>query len=224
MKKVLIAGVFLLGVVMSMSAGTTPLLAEAYQEGQKTIPADENDTLTVVEITFSVDSTCYIQFTAGGLGYCAKLWLELDGDRLPPPEVQVTSNDRGGAVAFNVVYSYLLDPKEYTVSLRLSNYFNHGVATRCEQAYLQTLIFLPDAGGAVMETPIGDTEPLPNTPSVLSSGPYVNVTGASELVDSSGRIIENAISEDKVYISDLPTGTYFARNEERTIVKIVKVD
>lgn len=59
---------------------------------------------------------------------------------------------------------------------------------------------------------------------IVSSGPYVNVAGATELVDASGRIIEDAISEDKVFISNLPTGTYFARNEDRTIVKIVKVE
>jgi hypothetical protein len=43
-------------------------------------------------------------------------------------------------------------------------------------------------------------------------------------VDASGRVIENAIEDDKVFISSLPQGTYFARNGERTIVKIVKVE
>lgn len=69
-----------------------------------------------------------------------------------------------------------------------------------------------------------DAEPGVSTPSLISSGPYVNVTGATELVDASGRVIENAIENDKVFISNLPTGTYFARNGERTIVKIVKVE
>lgn len=59
---------------------------------------------------------------------------------------------------------------------------------------------------------------------IVSSGPYVNAPGASELVDASGRVIPNAITEDKVYLSNLPQGTYFARNGERTIVKIVKVE
>ena len=58
---------------------------------------------------------------------------------------------------------------------------------------------------------------------IVSAAPYVSVSGATELVDATGRVIENAITDDKVYLSNLPTGTYFARNEERTIVKIVKV-
>ena len=37
-------------------------------------------------------------------------------------------------------------------------------------------------------------------------------------------MIENAIEEDKVFISTLPTGTYFARDGDRTVVKIVKVE
>jgi len=37
-------------------------------------------------------------------------------------------------------------------------------------------------------------------------------------------VIEGAIENDKVFISNLPTGTYFARSEERTVVKIVKVE
>jgi len=71
---------------------------------------------------------------------------------------------------------------------------------------------------------MSDAEPSGNTPSLISSGPYVNVSGATELVDATGRVIENAIEDDKVYISNLPTGTYFARNGEQTIVKIVKVN
>lgn len=69
-----------------------------------------------------------------------------------------------------------------------------------------------------------DAQPVVSTPSLISQGPYVNVTGATELVDASGRVIENAISDEKVFISNLPTGTYFARDGERTIVKIVKVE
>ena len=59
---------------------------------------------------------------------------------------------------------------------------------------------------------------------IVSAAPYVNAPGATELVDASGRVIPNAITEDKVYLSNLPQGTYFARNEDRTIVKIVKVE
>ncbi|MBN2379171.1 T9SS type A sorting domain-containing protein, partial [candidate division WOR-3 bacterium] len=61
-------------------------------------------------------------------------------------------------------------------------------------------------------------------PSIVSRGPYVAAPGATRLVDSAGRVIENAIEEDKIYLSELPPGTYFARDGERTITKVVKVE
>lgn len=99
-----------------------------------------------------------------------------------------------------------------------------GYGANCQKAYLQALIFLPDTATAIAEQPTSDAEPRGNTPSLISSGPYVNIAGATELVDASGRVIENAIEDDKVYLSNLPTGTYFARNADRTVVKIVKVE
>ena len=219
MKKVLFAGVMLLGLAVSASA--VPLLVEAYQEGTITIPAGESDELTVVEVSFSVDSACYAQFATGEIAQTARIWLELDGDSLPP---RALCGDYYYLESLSIVYTYLLEPGEHTISLRLSNYRNSDRATSCRNAYLQALIFLPDtATGAVAEQPMSDAEPAGATPSLISSGPYVNVAGATELVDATGRIIENAISDDKVFISNLPTGTYFARDEDRTVVKIVKV-
>ena len=222
MKKVLLSAMLLL-----MSAGVlgaAPVLFEAFQEGTITIPTDESDTLTVAEVSFSVDSACYAQFATGGLAKNAQLGLVLDGESLPPV-ARVTVNSRGFVMPFTLIYTYLLDPGEHTTFLQLINYWNASSSTVCSDAYLQALIFLPDtATNAVAEPPVGDAEPSVNTPSLISKGPYVNVQGASELVDATGRVIEDAISEDKVFISNLPTGTYFARNGERTIVKIVKVD
>jgi hypothetical protein len=76
----------------------------------------------------------------------------------------------------------------------------------------------------IEETDSPSEFPVQRWTTIVSSGPYVNVQGASELVDATGRVIEDAIEDDKVFISNLPTGTYFARDEERTIVKIVKVE
>ncbi|MBA7644444.1 hypothetical protein ES703_52188 [subsurface metagenome] len=76
----------------------------------------------------------------------------------------------------------------------------------------------------IEETDSPSEIPTQRWTTIVSSGPYVNVAGASELVDATGRVIENAIEDNKVFISNLPTGTYFARNGERTIVKIVKVE
>ncbi len=44
------------------------------------------------------------------------------------------------------------------------------------------------------------------------------------MVDATGRVIEGAITDDRVSINALPQGTYFARDRERTVVKIVKVE
>jgi len=218
MKKVLLAA---LGLLVSVGvAGAAPVLFEAYQEGTITIPGDKIDTVTVVELSFSVDTSCYVLFTAGGVAKRAKTFLCLDGNNLFPKSLlaEVTGS------SFHIVYSYPLSSGPHNVRFKLTNLVAGGSAD-CSDAYLQALIFLPDtATGAVAEPPVGDAEPRGNTPSLISKGPYVNVAGATELVDATGRVIENAIEEGKVFISNLPQGTYFARNGERTIVKIVKVE
>jgi len=76
----------------------------------------------------------------------------------------------------------------------------------------------------IEETDSPSEIPVQRWTTIVSSGPYVNVAGATELVDATGRVIENAIEDNKVFISNLPTGTYFARNGDRTVVKIVKVE
>ena len=224
MKKLLPVPVFwvlaALVLLAASSLSAAPVLVEAYNEKLITIPGDKIDTVTVVELSFSVDTSCYVQFTAGGLTkYLTKMLLELDGNYLfPAATVQ-------GNVALSalIVYTYLITPGEHTVRFKGTSI--GGTFAYFYDAYLQALIFLPDTStNAVAEEPEGGGQPTGNTPSLISKGPYVNVTGATELVDATGRVIENAITEDnKVFISNLPTGTYFARNGERTVVKIVKV-
>ncbi len=223
MKKVLPVPVFwVLAALVPLAASSlvaAPILVEAYQEGTITIPEDKIDTVTAVELSFSVDTTCYVLFTAGALVAPAKMFLQLDGSNLYPISM-AHGNPAGGS---HITYTYLLTSGAHTIHLKATNTMG-GVRVVCYNAYLQALIFLPDTATAIAEQPTSDAEPLPNTPSLVSKGPFVHVAGASELVDATGRVIENAIEEDKVYISNLPTGTYFARDEDRTIVKIVKVD
>ncbi|MEA3310839.1 MAG: hypothetical protein U9Q76_01335 [candidate division WOR-3 bacterium] len=210
-------GIILL-LLLTASLSAAPVLFEAYQEGTITIPGDKIDTVTVVELSFSVDTSCYVLFTAGGLSKRAKLFLYLDGSKLFP----TTALAEVASSSFHTIYTYLLGPEDHNVHLKLTN-LEFGASADCYDAYLQALIFLPDAGSAVAEPP-GDNHQPQVMRSVVSKGPFVHVAGASELVDASGRVIEDAIHDDKVFISNLPQGTYFARNGDRTVVKIVKVE
>ena len=224
MKKVLLTVIMML--VTASVAGTTPLLLEAYQEGQIYIPEDGSDTAIAAEVSFSIDSTCYVQLTAGANVMLARLWVESDGDSLPPgmfdAGVSATPFIFGSV---GITYTYLLEPGEHTISLQAANYLNVYDPTICRNAYLQALIFLPDtATNAVAEQPLETRGLSPLSASIVSQGPYVSVAGATELVDASGRVMPNAIADSKVFISNLPTGTYFARNGDRTVVKIVKVE
>ncbi len=217
MKKILFTMVFL-GLTLSINA--TPLLVEKYQIGSISFPSDEFKTLTVLELSFSIDTACLVQFSTGGFASLAKLWLDLDGDSLPPA-LLVRAGGADGPMP--ITYSYLLTKGNHIVSLMLANYSAPGNYTLCKSAYLQALIFLPDSASAVAEQPaIEPGKPL--TSAVISRGPYVSAPGASMVVDAAGRVMENVLSQDKVYISDLPAGTYYAKDKERTVVKIVKVD
>ena len=209
-----------LALLVAASLSAAPVLVEAYNEKLITIPEDKVDTVTVVELSFSVDTSCYVLFTGGVVSRVAKIFLQADNTNLFP-KASVSEYNASG---IHINYTYPLTPGNHNVHLKLTN-IKAGSQADCHNAYLQALIFLPDtATGAVAEQPMSDAEPSGNTPSLISSGPYVNVSGATELVDATGRVIENAIEDDKVYISNLPTGTYFARNGEQTIVKIVKVN
>jgi hypothetical protein len=202
-------GIILL-LLLAASLSAAPVLVEAYQEGMITIPSDKKDTVTVVELSFSVDTSCYVLFTAGGLVWAAKAFLQLDGTDLFPASIGRGVTTR----SVHIAYTYPLSPGEHIVHLRMTKLETTLRAT-CYNAYLQALIFLPDtATGAVAERPMSDAEPGVTTPSLISKGPFVHAPGATELVDASGRVIENAIENDRVFISNLPQGTYFARNGE----------
>jgi len=128
-------------------------------------------------------------------------------------------------ISFHLAYTYLLGTGNHTISLEMTNERGSYRAT-CYNAYLQALIFLPDIPSAVAEPP-GEPEPRGLSPlpaSIISKGPCVNVQGATELMDASGRVIEGAIEDNKVFIANLPPGTYFAHSGDRTVVKIVKVE
>jgi hypothetical protein len=213
-------------LLTATAASAAPLLVESYQEGQISFPTDDHDTVKVTEVSFSVDSSCYIQFAAGGRGQYLKIWLVLDGEVLPPEIFMELSKHAQQLPITPIIYTYLVEPGKHTVYLELTGYGGSGVFTICNDVYLQALIFLPDETGAIAKRPAGDVDADATgaMTSVISAGPYVTVTGATELVDATGRVIEHAIEEDRVSINNLSQGTYFARKEGKTLVKIVKVD
>lgn len=215
----------MIGLLVSVCvAGAAPVLFEAYQEGTIYIPVGESGEFTVVEVSVSLDTACYVQFATGGMAARGTVCLDLDGDTLPPIATFATSSLDGRFIP--ITYTYLLESGEHTIALLFgaTSFDTQYNPATCKNGYLQALIFLPDTATAIAEQPISDAQPTGNTPSLISQGPFVHAPGATELVDATGRVVPNAITEDKVYLSNLPQGTYFARNGDRTVVKIVKVD
>jgi hypothetical protein len=206
--------VFALLAVASLYAA--PVLVEAYNE--ETTMSSPGDTAVVIELSFSVDTSCYTLFTAGGVAMQAKMFLALDGENLFPTSIV------RGAVTYSthIAYTYPLGLGSHTVRFMMTD--NAGSTTAvCLNAYLQALIFLPDEPDAVAEQPPGDN-PQPQARSVVSQGPWVSAPGATELVDAMGRTINNAITDNRVQISALPAGTYFARSGGKTVVKVVVIE
>jgi len=206
-------------ILLAASISAAPVLVEAYQEGTITIPADKIDTVTVVELSFSVDTSCYVLFTTGGIANPARTFLQLDTVNLFPTAIGWGSRIQ----SVHITYTYPLTPGNHNIYFKMTNAEMALYAT-CHNAYLQALIFLPDEPSAVAEQPPETRGLSPLSTSIVSKGPFVHAPSATELVDASGRVIENAIVAGHVQISTLPTGTYFARDGERTVVKIVKVN
>lgn len=210
-------------LALGASLGATTVLYETNQQGKIEIPAGEFlfDT-TVVEIDFSVNQDCFAEFIAGGFARSAEYWLTLDGDTFTAPAYFGIISSNAWAEPIVINRAGFVSVGDHTISFHFESVDRSSGTILCEGIFLQALIFLPDSGGAVAEQPA--VEPGVQTASVISQGPYVCAPGASELVDSSGRIIENAIQDGRVQIYSLPPGTYFAKSEERTVVKIVKVE
>ena len=100
-------GIVFLLLLAAASLSATPVLVEAYQEGTITIPGDKMDTVTVVELAFSVDTACYVQFTAGGLAqFLTMMLLEFDANYLLP--VAIVQGNR--SLSDLIVYTYLITP------------------------------------------------------------------------------------------------------------------
>lgn len=220
----------LIGLAAGIFADTTasPLLIETYQNEyvEFHLPA-RGKTATVAQLSFSVDTNCCVQFTAGGRLRQTLIFLKLDGERLYP---EAMTTHPFYTYPYSIVYNCALKPGEHTLSLQAMDWFLLDTSDSvgiCDKSYLQALLLLPDKVSPpqeIDESVNAEVQPSGALPTLISNSAYVRVPGASQLVDASGRIVETSIAEGMVHISTLGPGTYFARSGERTVVKIVKVD
>lgn len=195
--------------------GGQSILLEAYQDAV-IAPGAENIDTTILKLEFSLDTTCQILVASGGAQKRGIGYLLLDGDTV---RNSIRYNVDANMMPLDQVFIHLTNEGEHTILLKFRTLNELG---QCQYGRLQALIFLPDSASGVLELPPVLPPFLPSA--VISRGPYVSAPGASAVVDASGRVMENVLSEGRVSISNLPAGTYFAKDEERTVVKIVKVD
>jgi len=204
---------------IALGAHATQVLLETHQEGVLTIPEKQSQSFDVVSLGFSTDTACCVQFSIGGHAQFARIWLVLDGSDLPPTLDPCSWKDFWG-----FTYSYLVAAGEHSVVLKFENSRNINDPSTCQDYYLQALIFLPDEPSAVAERPDqphGDE--AVTTRSVLATGAWVSAPGATELWDASGRKVSDVPQDGRISLQELADGTYFARNAEQTILKVVRV-
>jgi len=187
-----------------------PRVVEAFQEGNFT-PSFEPQ--PVVNLDFSLDTACVVQFMVGGIitgggAGIARAWVKLDGDSLPPSTQQ--------AYIASFLFGYTpptpLPEGGHTLTLMASG----GEDSDCESAYLQALIFEPDEPSAVVELPVNDT-PESRAERVYRVGDLIEVkTLDAAVYDASGRLVERPMG----CFAPESSGVYYLTGEER-IRKIV---
>jgi len=167
----------------------------------------------VLELEFTTDQPSIVSITYGcfearqGTNY-ALYWLTYNGDSL------------GMSTSWNSLgtNTYMTELESGTYTWELMGKF--GYTGFVINPRLQVLVLYEDAP-SVTEAPPQST-PTEN-PSILSCGPSVTVPGFCEVVDIAGRKVHCEIIEDRIMVSSLSSGTYFARGSEGRITKIVKL-
>ena len=211
-------------ISLPLLANASQVLVEAWQTVDLVIPKGQRCDTAIVELSFTVDTGCFVLFTTGAMARMGNFWVKLDGNKLRP-KIPCTGKEMSPVP---ISYASKLESGHHKVTLWFECYYSDLVPIdpSCTYAYLQALLFLPDStvtkgieeendqNGGFRENPVV---------SLVTKGPYVQVPGCIDLVDDSGRIIENAVIGDKVMISNLSRGTYYARGTGGTTVKVVKV-
>jgi hypothetical protein len=231
MKKTII----LLAIVASSLFSNEMFLVEDYVSGD--VEFDPGPDVTVATVSFTVDREAMISISIGGpLRYdytqgssnihpaiygCS--WISMNGIK---QDYSVGSPEVNGSFVFT------LEPGSYQFELKINamndNIFYYKPPDYTETAFtihnprIQALVILSDtAGGAVAESPPEYEDPHPR--SLVASGPSVSIPGCLKLSDIAGRTVDCEINDDRIMISSLPKGTYFAQTSDQRTIKIVKM-
>ena len=231
--------IILLVLIASMAFANEMFLVEDYTEEDITLEVSDADPITMASISFTLDREAFVTVTTGGiikhrlttgasgeqaseLYNCS--WVTMNGTKL---QISVGSPNMNGS------YIFALDPGNYEFELqvltihdiRMSPYVPPDYDTRestIRHPRIQALVILSDtATNHASEKPPERGDPVQT--GLITSGPSVNVPGCQEIVDISGRRVDCEIAGDRVMLSTLPRGTYFAQTSNKRTIKIVKM-
>ncbi len=190
------------------------VLVEDYTEGTKPMPFTQDSVLA--QVVFTLDTNAMVLVTTGGISKnpCAS-WLRQNSDSISISTLQFMAGQYWSHARSQVLN---LNKGSYTIGFHMRN---TDAENYMQNAILQVLIFLPDKQEAVMETP---TNPGEVPKSIISTGSPVTIDGVIAIFDATGRKVENCISIDRLDVSSLNAGQYFATSEggHTTRVTVIK--
>ena len=232
--------IILLALIASIVFANEMFLVEDYTEEDITFEVSDADPITMASISFTLDREAFVTVTTGGiikhmLAYyvvqgndiselynCS--WVTMNGTKL---QISVGSPNMNGS------YVFALDPGNYEFELQVLTFFDTRMSPLVPPDYdtkestvrhprIQALIILSDtAENNIAEKPPERDDPI--QPSLITSGPSVNVPGCVEVRDITGRTVNCEISGDRVMLSTLSRGTYFIERNDGHSVKLVKM-
>jgi hypothetical protein len=183
-------------------------MVEDYTEDSLYFPA--GGTYELASVTFQLEQPSITTILSGGTWYCLTgirfySWLILDGDSLG-----ISTEYLSGSSNFMID----LEPGMHTFKLMVHS------SGSVINPRLQVLVNYNDAG-SVSEVP-PKTTPIESR-TVLSSGNAVVVSGCTEVVDLTGRVVSSNPPQGRIELNALPSGTYLARTADGRAIKIVKL-
>lgn len=209
----------LLTLIASMAFAGQVLL-EDIQAGENPV-SEESIDCTIAGVSFTTEDEAVVMITTKCQFidiYPPGSWLEIDGDSI----AVTTSSD--GVYVFSDTYMTALPAGNHTIEFHGKTIRNGTIPDpepRLRNVYLQVLIMTPD-DSQVMEKP--DNPHGDNPRSVISYGSPLSISGVEAIYDIIGReVTEAMITADRVNVSSLPQGQYFAHREDGGTTKITVV-